>query len=261
MVQPAPAQIQQGGTGVVILNAPATAATLRFNGLQYPMVQAGDRWWTMVGVGAFADIAPYSLNISYTPPGGAQTSATGTLPVLDKDYPVENIDLDATTSALLAPDIVNNELAKRAAIYSVFTPRKMWSGPWLRPNTAAIGDIYGIARGYNGSPPTDYHRGTDFVAQKGEKVIAAAAGKVAFAGPLQVRGNSVILDHGVGVFSAYHHLSRIDVANDQDITSGQQLGLVGDTGLVTGPHLHWEVVVRTVEVDGSLWLDGHDWGL
>jgi murein DD-endopeptidase MepM/ murein hydrolase activator NlpD len=259
-VQGLPAQIQQGGTAVVVLNQSATAATLRFNGLQFPMIQKGDRWWTMVGVGAFADLGPYNLNASYTG-AGSQANATVTLTVADKLYPVENIDLDAQTSALLAPSIVANELARRASIYALFTPQKLWTGPWVRPHPAELSDIYGIARGYNGSPPTDYHRGTDFAGQKGTPIVVAAAGKVAFAEPLQVRGNSVIVDHGVGVFSAYHHLSRIDVSAGQDLNSGQQVGLLGDTGLVTGPHLHWEVVVRGVEVDGLLWLDGREWGL
>ncbi len=260
-VQALPAQMQQGGTTTVILNQAASAATLRFNGLQYPMVQKGDRWWAMAGIGAFADISPYALNISYTTASGAQATAAGTLSVLDYVYPVENIDLDAQTSALLAPDIINAELAKRAAIYGVFTPQKLWSGAWVRPHPAELSDKYGIARSYNHGPVTDYHRGTDFAGQKGTPVVVAAAGKVAFSGPLQVRGNSVIVDHGVGVFSAYHHLSRIDVTTGDALTAGQQVGLLGDTGLVTGPHLHWEVVIRTVEVDGLLWLDGTTWGL
>jgi hypothetical protein len=259
-LQASPPQIQQGGVAMVVLNQPASSGTVRFNGLQYPLVQKGDRWWTIVGVGAFAELGPYGLNVSYSSPSGAAT-ASGTLTVLDKDYPVENIVLDAQTSALLAPEIVSNELARRAAIYGVFTPQKLWSGPWLRPHPAELSDIYGIARGYNGSPPTDYHRGTDFAGQKGTPIVSAAAGKVAFAGALQVRGNSVIVDHGVGVFTAYHHLSRIDMATGDAVAAGQQVGLLGDTGLVTGPHLHWEVVVRGIEVDGLLWLDGHEWGL
>jgi murein DD-endopeptidase MepM/ murein hydrolase activator NlpD len=75
-----------------------------------------------------------------------------------------------------------------------------------------------------------------------------------------VRGNSVIIDHGGGVFTAYHHLSRIDVTQGQSLAASQQVGLCGSTGLVTGPHLHWEVLVRGVEVDGELWLKGQEIG-
>jgi len=260
-VEAAPPQIYQGGVSVVVLDRPAVGGTLRFSGRQYPLIQKGERFWTIVGTGAFAETGPYGLNVSYTDPGGSARTAAGTLLVQHKDYPVEDIVLDSQTASLLAPDIVNNELAKRAAIYSVYTPQKLWSGPFLRPHPAGLSDTYGIARSYNGSPPTDYHRGTDFAGQEGTPVIAAAAGKGAFAGALQVRGNSVIVDHGVGVFTAYHHLSRIDMAQGDAVAAGQQVGLLGSTGLVTGPHLHWEVVVRGIEVDGLLWLGGKEWGL
>jgi murein DD-endopeptidase MepM/ murein hydrolase activator NlpD len=108
---------------------------------------------------------------------------------------------------------------------------------------------------------TSYHTGTDFVGDTGAPITAAAAGRVAFAGELRVRGGSVMIDHGAGVFSAYHHLSRIDMAEGQSVTRGQSVGAMGATGLVTGPHLHWEVVVRGVEVDGGLWLEGREIGL
>ena len=91
-------------------------------------------------------------------------------------------------------------------------------------------------------------------------MLAAAAGRVVFAGEMKVRGNSVIIDHGMGVFTAYHHFSRIDVQQGAMVTPGQQIGAVGETGLVTGPHLHWEVIVRGVEVDGLLWLQGREIG-
>src|SRR5207245_2752637 len=107
----------------------------------------------------------------------------------------------------------------------------------------------------------DYHRGTDFTGQTGDPITAAAAGKAVFVGPLKVRGNSVILDHGAGVFTAYHHLSHFDVAQGASVAAGQLLGLIGSTGLVTGPHLHWEVIVRGIEVDGLLWLNGSQYGL
>ncbi|HWQ28535.1 MAG TPA: M23 family metallopeptidase, partial [Dehalococcoidia bacterium] len=104
-----------------------------------------------------------------------------------------------------------------------------------------------------GGPVTDYHHGTDFLAQEGDPVYASADGVVAFAGPLSVRGNSVIIDHGMGVFSAYHHLSQIDVTRGQAVVAGQQVGRAGSTGLATGPHLHWEIAVRGVNVDPVLW--------
>ena len=86
--------------------------------------------------------------------------------------------------------------------------------------------------------------------------LAAAAGKVVFVAELQVRGNTIIIDHGAGVMTAYNHLSEFGVAEGQVVAPGQIIGKMGSTGLVTGPHLHWEVIVRGIEVDGELWLTG-----
>ncbi len=252
-----PPRIEQGGVAFVELNLPATAATVTFGGLRYPMLGDGNRLWALVGVGAFTTPGDAPVTVTYTPSGASSAlSVSTTLSIGPHSFPIEEVDLDPQTSTLLAPDIVNNEIAKRAAIFATYTPDKLWSGPFVRPSSAAIGDVYGSMRSYNGAPPTDYHRGTDFLAFTGDPAVAAASGRVAFAGALQVRGNTVIIDHGAGLFTSYSHFSRIDVAEGQMVTAGQQIGLVGATGLVTGPHLHWEVIVRGVEVDGRLWLQG-----
>jgi hypothetical protein len=255
-----PASIDQGGFAVVYLNTDASAATLRFGGKNYPMLKSGTRWWAIVGVGALSNPGMAPVTIAYTTPAGAQQTANSSVAIVHHDYPTENIDLDASSTALLAPDIVNAELAQRAGIYDVYTMQRLWSGAFVRPNAAGLSDLYGIMRSYNHGPVTSYHTGTDFAAFDGTQAIAAAAGKVAFAGQMQVRGNSVIIDHGAGVFTAYHHLSRIDVTTGQNITAGQQVGLTGHTGLVDGPHLHWEVIIRGIEVDGLLWLKGTEIG-
>jgi murein DD-endopeptidase MepM/ murein hydrolase activator NlpD len=250
-----PAQIVQGRSAVVVLNRPASAATLTFQGRQYPMLRSGDISWAPVGTGAFTRPGSYPVSVSYTPAGqGGATSVSDSLAVAAGDYRGTSIYLDAQTSALLAADIIQAELNHRAEIYSRYRMERRWSGVFLRPCNAPIGDSYGEARSYNGAPPTDYHRGTDFTGGAGEPVFAAATGEVAFVGPLKVRGNSVIIDHGAGIFTAYHHLFRIDVEADATVIAGRQVGLVGATGLVTGPHLHWEVLVRGIEVDGEEWL-------
>jgi murein DD-endopeptidase MepM/ murein hydrolase activator NlpD len=252
-----PPQLRQGGTSVVYLYEPAANATLDFGGLQYPMLQDGDRWWAVIGVGAFADPGLAPLSVTYTPAdGGDPISLAQSIEITDYDYPVENIDLDPETSTLLDPDIVNAELAIRSSVLTGYTTQKLWSGPFVRPSDAPIGDIYGIARSYNGGPVSGYHHGTDFTASLGDPVYAAAGGVVVFADELQVRGNTVMIDHGAGVFTGYNHLSAINVQVGDTVTAGQVIGATGSTGLVTGPHLHWEVIIRGIEVDGAQWLEG-----
>ena len=253
-----PPQLRQGGYSVVYLYEDATNATLSFGGLQYPMLQDGDRWWAVIGIGAFTEPGLAPLGVAYTTAGGGDVvSIAQSIEIIDHDYPVENINLDPETSALLAPDIVNNELAIRAGVLSGYTAAKLWSGAFLGPAEGALSSIYGVARSYNNGPVSGYHHGTDFIGDIGDPVYAAAAGVVVFAAELQVRGNTVMIDHGAGVFTAYNHLSAISVTQGEPVTAGQLIGALGSTGLVTGPHLHWEVIIRTVEVDGELWLEGN----
>ena len=76
---------------------------------------------------------------------------------------------------------------------------------------------------------------------------------MALAEPLTVRGNAVIIDHGLGVHSGYYHLSEISVQEGQQVKKGDVVGKVGDTGLATGPHLHWEIRVNGINVDPAQW--------
>ena len=85
-------------------------------------------------------------------------------------------------------------------------------------------------------------------------IYAAAPGTVIFAGPLTVRGNAVLIDHGWGVYTGYGHMSQFDVQQGDQVIAGQILGKVGDTGRVNGPHLHFEVLVNGVQVDPLDWL-------
>jgi len=96
-------------------------------------------------------------------------------------------------------------------------------------------------------------RGIGFANGRGVALIAPADGRIAFAGPYRRSDGVIIIDHGGGVFTAYHHLSQINVVTGQAVTQGEVIGLVGMTGLATGPHLHWELVVGGVNVDPMPW--------
>jgi murein DD-endopeptidase MepM/ murein hydrolase activator NlpD len=98
-----------------------------------------------------------------------------------------------------------------------------------------------------------HHSGVDIGVDAGTPVGAAAPGVVAFAGPLAVRGNFVAVDHGLGVYTGYAHLSQIIAPVGTRVATGDVIGRVGTTGLSTGPHLHWEVAVHTINVDAMRW--------
>ena len=114
---------------------------------------------------------------------------------------------------------------------------------------------FGVLRSYNGGPANDWHHGHDISADAGAPIVAPARGRVVFATELPVHGLGVILDHGAGVYSGYWHMSQIDARVGDLVQPGAVLGLVGETGVVTGPHLHWEVIVQGRDVDPVQWTE------
>jgi murein DD-endopeptidase MepM/ murein hydrolase activator NlpD len=136
--------------------------------------------------------------------------------------------------------------------YAGLTEERLWSGAWSLPSLGPITNPFGLQRSINDGPYNP-HSGTDIAAEEGTTVTAAADGRIAFAGALHLRGNSVIIDHGAGVFTGYHHMQSISVSQGDTVAAGDLVGFIGQTGFVSGPHLHWEAIVRGVRVDPTLW--------
>jgi len=189
-----------------------------------------------------------------------------------------NFDTDPTLHVapeMVDPTITGPELEKITALTSVFTPEKYWDGVFLSPDTdyaleipnyeakKEITSFFGTRRTYNDDPTVTFHTGVDFGGGVGLPIVATAAGKVIYAGPLEVRGNATIIDHGLGVFSAYYHQSEILVKTGDMVQKGQQIGKVGNTGRVdradeyagAGAHLHWEIWVNGIQVNPLEWLN------
>ena len=114
----------------------------------------------------------------------------------------------------------------------------MWTAPFIRPRAATVTSRFGSGRMFNGTL-SSRHLGVDFRGATGAPVHAANRGVVALIGDFFLAGNVVYIDHGGGVVTAYFHLSKVLVAQGDTVSRGQEIGLVGATGRVTGPHLHW----------------------
>lgn len=156
------------------------------------------------------------------------------------------------------PAVTEPEDQLWAGLGTEFTPVKMWKGPFQSPVPLEFKNcwpsLFGSRRSFNGSPYNYFHSGLDFCGSIGTELYAPAAGRVVFAGPLIVRGNATVIDHGWGVYTAYDHQSEIFVELGDLVETGQLIGLGGATGRVTGPHLHWEVWAGGVQVDPRDWL-------
>jgi murein DD-endopeptidase MepM/ murein hydrolase activator NlpD len=124
----------------------------------------------------------------------------------------------------------------------------------MPPDTLRLTSYFGTRRSYNESEFANFHTGTDFGGDVGAPIYAPAAGKVVLAEKLIVRGNAVVIDHGLGVFSGYWHQNQLAVVVGQEVQPGDLIGFIGDTGLVTGPHLHWEIRLNGLAVEPLQWV-------
>jgi murein DD-endopeptidase MepM/ murein hydrolase activator NlpD len=215
----------------------------------------GGTYYALTGVYALAEPGMYELELTAVSGDGWRTGLTAGIIVEAGGFGYERIALSESTSALLAPELVAAERERLAEVRYLFTPERYWTAPFIRPCEGAISSYFGSRRAYNAGPYTSYHAGVDFRATTGVPVYAAAAGVVTLAEPLTVRGNAIVINHGWGVSTGYWHLSVIEVRIGDLVAPGDLIGRVGSTGLSTGAHLHWEVWVAGVSVNGLEWLD------
>lgn len=168
------------------------------------------------------------------------------------DYPFQVAD------ELVDPAITVPEMDQVNQIVAPITSQKYWSASFYTPSPTpdCITSTFGRLRSYNGSDFIYFHSGIDFCGSETTPVYAAADGVVVFTGLLTVRGNATIIDHGQGIYTGYWHQSQFMVNVGDRVTAGQQIGVVGATGRVTGPHLHFEVFAGGAQVDPTEWLEG-----
>ena len=141
------------------------------------------------------------------------------------------------------------ETKRLREIYERVTPERLWDGPFRLPLEGEFkGSNFGKRRVLNGHPGSP-HGGVDFPAPTGTPVHAAQKGRVVLAEELYFSGNTVLLDHGLGIYTFYCHFSEIDAKVGDEVMAGTVLGKVGATGRVTGPHLHWGLQVERARVN------------
>lgn len=205
------------------------------------------------GVPAMAEPGLVQLQIEGITADGSRWTLNQAVRLASGQYGYESLHVDP---ALVEETISAQEMEQVRALMSTATPHRYWEGMFVPPSPYpdCFNSVFGTRRSYNDRPYNTYHSGVDFCGGKTVPIYAPAAGRVVFAGPLTVRGNATIIDHGWGVYTGYWHQMEIRVRAGEMVTPGQVIGLVGDTGRVTGAHLHWELWVGGVPVDPLDWL-------
>ncbi len=207
------------------------------------------------GVHAMAQPGLYDLQLRLYSSEGGELVYAFSQPVVVAEAGYPNDPPLRVPPETLDPAITGPEDELVASLVAASTPERLWEGTFLFPSTFtdAFPSRFGSRRSYNDSGYIYYHAGLDLYGGSGTPITAAARGRVVFAGPLTVRGNTTFIDHGWGVYTGYLHQSEILVSLGDMVEAGQTIGLVGATGRVTGPHLHWEVWVGGVPVDPLEW--------
>jgi hypothetical protein len=258
-----PSAVQEGRTVLIKVLPPAGAtresARLGDRALVWtcclPFTPGGARGFQWAVAGAPVYQGPDSLTLALTMrlPGGGAVTVTRSLLLLPGGYPTLR---EVYNGPRLAPALRDAEHATIAAVVAGQRGAPAWSGPFRPPlrGPLTVNSPFGQRRAYNQEPPYEVHTGVDLAASAGTPVYAPAAGRVVWAQPLRLRGNTVIIDHGAGVFTLYAHLSAYRVAAGQAVAPGDLIALVGSTGNALGPHLHWEVIAAGEAVLPQEWL-------
>jgi murein DD-endopeptidase MepM/ murein hydrolase activator NlpD len=171
-------------------------------------------------------------------------------PLQAREFPVKKLWVkeEYVTPPAAVQDRIKWEAELLQTIWSIVTPQWLAEGRFILPHPGEMAPNFGERRIYN-NVPRSRHSGVDISAPAGDPVRASNTGRVVLARDLYFSGKTVILDHGLGLFTYYCHFSRIKVKRGEVVKKGGVIGLVGSTGRSTGPHLHWSARIRESRVD------------
>lgn len=177
-------------------------------------------------------------------------SARKTIAIYEKKRPVQKLTVDKKFVSPPADQQarIKEDRKKVQQALSQKLPGRLWDLPLERPVPGSVSSLFGLKRVFNGQP-RGMHKGLDLRGAEGTPIKACADGKVVLVDNLYFSGNTVYVNHGDGVFSAYLHMSKPLVQPGETIVRGQTIGLVGSTGRVTGPHLHLSIFAQGQSID------------
>jgi len=179
-----------------------------------------------------------------------EMSKTVALEVKDGLYKKETLKVQQSKVTLSQKDKqrAEKEYAEAMEVYNTSTPKSYISSKFIAPMQSKITSEFGKARVYNDTLK-GYHSGTDYRASVGTPIVASNDGVVAIVEDRFYSGGSIIIDHGQGIYTCYFHMSKFDVKKGQEVKRGETIGLSGNSGRVTGPHLHFSARVASEQVD------------
>ena len=246
------ASLVPGGIFIAPVKGPADQAPIvTYDGNRAMVLRSRGKWVAVVGLPLAVKPGPASILVK----SGDATELPVDFNVRDKQYTVQSLKVAPDKVDLSPEDLERStqESARIHAAFATYTAQPPATLRLLQPVPGIRTSSYGLRRIFNNQPRSP-HTGMDIASPTGTPIKASADGRVIEAGNFFYGGNTVIVDHGEGLITMYCHLSKIGVKIGDHLQTGDVLGKVGATGRVTGPHLHWAVVLNQTIVDPALFL-------
>jgi len=217
-----------------------------------------DGYYALLAVGMAQEVRGYDLNINVQFLDETISTFTTSIEIVLGAFIRQEITVSEDLGYLIDPEVERHELAQLETLFGSFTSEQFWDENGFQwPLETELTSQFGAFRVFN-ETTSSRHTGWDMRASTGTPVITTAAGRVAFAGVLDLRGNYILIDHGYGIYSGYAHLSVVHVTRGQDISAGEIIGQVGSSGRSGGAHFHWEMAVNSEWIDGveftAMWM-------
>jgi len=228
------------------------AVSSEWDGHAEPLWKKGGALHGLLGIDLEKKPGEYEWKVTWPGADGVELSCGMTVTVHAGKFPTEHLTVE---NQYVQPDPEQQKRAeedskKLRAIYDTVTPERLWDGKFQWPlKDVTTGGNFGRRRVLNGEARSP-HSGVDFPAAAGTPVFASQGGKVVLAEELYYSGNTVVIDHGYGIYTLYCHFSKIEATVGDMVKAGTEIGLVGATGRVTGPHLHWGLTIQHARVNG-----------
>jgi murein DD-endopeptidase MepM/ murein hydrolase activator NlpD len=244
--------IRQGEVVVFTATTPQPADVMRARAFDRDLATFrvdATRWQALLGIDIDTEPGSYEVAFEATSAGHTMTTTTE-LNITRGEFGRRVLTVNDAFVNPPEPTVarVTREAAEIEQLWAQSEPRRLWDFGFVRPVPGRPNGAFGSRSIFNGQPRQP-HGGADFLSPAGTPIHAPNSGRIVLARDLYFTGNTVVIDHGLGVFSLLAHLSVIDVHQGELVTRGQTIGQVGATGRVTGPHLHWAVRMNGARVD------------
>lgn len=253
-----PASPGQGDVTVAYLTGAPDASAVEgsLGGQPLAFFPYGDGYAALAGIDLETKPGKIPWRIGVIDGQGKPVKAAGTIRVKSRKFPVQRLTLPKEMVELDPPTLAraDEESRRLKTLFSTVTPERLWRGRFTRPVAGTEdGTGFGSRRIINGLRRSP-HAGVDYSAETGTPVVAANSGRVALVAEMFFPGRLVILDHGLGLYTLYFHLERVQVAEGDRVERGQIIGAAGSTGRATGPHLHFGAQFRQARIDPAALL-------